>query len=374
MKYDSVYPTFRLARQARDRLGGELRRSHLSAMPDLWMRLDQRPRTSPQAGARCTPRLDRDSPRSLPRLREDLHLPPAAFSSLHPLQFADARACIAAAPGGALFLGGGNAYAQGPQPRARCFHTSSLGPRTGPLPTCFFFSPPNAHRHGSLVGAWSLGGSATWAFVLAASGSADSLAPAALRKFLHPPSLPGKAGRLRLRSHPEAKAPWARISKNSNSAFRCSIICSSRTGSRDLPVMVPSSSVSAPCTRKPALRSMSTLAKIFSIAMAAVRAAICCVLSSCLASCLSAKVSLTSNSTRLLQPILLLCSSKRAPSIISNSIATPRHGIISNSTDCMILARFKTCGSATPPAEACADISPLKAILAISCSSSVYSM
>jgi hypothetical protein len=48
-------------------LGGELRRSHLAAMPDLWMRFDRRPRTSPQAGARCTPRLDRDSARSLPR-------------------------------------------------------------------------------------------------------------------------------------------------------------------------------------------------------------------------------------------------------------------------------------------------------------------
>jgi hypothetical protein len=55
-------------------------------------------RTSPQAGARCTPRLDRGSARSLPWLREDLHLPPAVFSPLYSLQFADARSGIAAAP------------------------------------------------------------------------------------------------------------------------------------------------------------------------------------------------------------------------------------------------------------------------------------
>ena len=35
IKYDSVYPTFRLARQARSRLGGKLRRYHLAAMPRL---------------------------------------------------------------------------------------------------------------------------------------------------------------------------------------------------------------------------------------------------------------------------------------------------------------------------------------------------
>jgi hypothetical protein len=98
MKYDSVYPTFRLARQARSRLGGKLLRNHLAAMPALWMRFDHWPRTSPQAGARCTPRLDRGSARSLPWLREDLHLPPAVFSPLYSLQFADARSGIAAAP------------------------------------------------------------------------------------------------------------------------------------------------------------------------------------------------------------------------------------------------------------------------------------
>ena len=153
MKYDSVYPTFRLARQVGNRLGGELRRSHLAAMPDLWMRLDHRPRTSPQAGARCTPRLDRDSARSLQWLREDLHIPPAVFSPLHPLQFADALSGIAAAPGGTLFLGGGHAYAQRSQLRARFFHAPPLGPRTRLLPTGSFLSPPNAQPHHSLADA-----------------------------------------------------------------------------------------------------------------------------------------------------------------------------------------------------------------------------
>ena len=153
MQYDSVYPTFRLARQAGNRLGGELRRSHLAAMPDLWKRLDHRPRTSPQAGARCTPRLDRDSARSLQWLREDLHLPPAVFSPLHPLQFADARSGIAAALCGTLLLGRGHAYTQRPESRARFFHAPSLGPRTGLLPTGSFLSPPNAQPHHSLADA-----------------------------------------------------------------------------------------------------------------------------------------------------------------------------------------------------------------------------
>jgi hypothetical protein len=159
MKYDSVYPTFCLARQARNRLGGELRRSYLAAMPDLWMRFDHRPRTSPQAGARCTPRLDRDSARSLPRLREDLHLPPAVFSPLHPLQYADALSGIAAALCGTLLLGRSHAYTQRPESRARFFHASPLGPRTGLLPTGFFLSPPNAHPRHSLAGTWCSGGS-----------------------------------------------------------------------------------------------------------------------------------------------------------------------------------------------------------------------
>ena len=154
MSYDSVYPTLRPGTQARNRVGRELRRRHRAAMPDLWMRFDHRSRTPPQAGARCTPRLDWDPSRSLHRLREDLHLPSAAFSPLHPLQFADALSGFAAALCGALLLGGGDAYAQRPEPRARFFHASPLGPRTGLLPTGPFLSPPNAHRHHSLVGTW----------------------------------------------------------------------------------------------------------------------------------------------------------------------------------------------------------------------------
>jgi hypothetical protein len=90
MTYDSVYPTFRAGAQARNGLGSGLRRSHLATMPDLWTRFDHRPWAPPQAGARCASRLDWHPPRPLPWVWEDLHLPPAAFSPLHPLQFAGA--------------------------------------------------------------------------------------------------------------------------------------------------------------------------------------------------------------------------------------------------------------------------------------------
>src|SRR5215472_3769208 len=52
--------------------------------------------------------------------------------------------------------------------------------------------------------------------------------------------------------------------------------------------------------------------------------AISCALSSCLAICLFARALLTSSSTVLFQPILLLCLSKPPLFINSNSIATPR--------------------------------------------------
>jgi hypothetical protein len=186
MKYDSVYPTFCLARQARNRLGGELRRSHLAAMPDLWMRFDHRPRTSPKAGPRCASRLDWDPSGSLHWLREDLHLSSTAFSPIHPLQFAGALSGIATALCGALFLGRSHAYTQRPESCARFFHASPLGPRTGLLPTGFFLSPPNAHPRHSMAGTWCSSGSPSRAFVLADSSSAGSLALKALRKFLHP--------------------------------------------------------------------------------------------------------------------------------------------------------------------------------------------
>src|SRR5258708_23379934 len=51
-KYDSVYPTFHAAGQARNGLGRELRRDHSAAFPRLRTRFDHRPRPPPQAGAR----------------------------------------------------------------------------------------------------------------------------------------------------------------------------------------------------------------------------------------------------------------------------------------------------------------------------------
>src|SRR5207244_1039375 len=83
---------------------------------------------------------------------EDLHLSSTAFSPIHPLQFAGALSGIATALCGALFLGRSHAYTQRPESRARFFHASPLGPRTGSLPTSSFLSPPNARPHHSLAG------------------------------------------------------------------------------------------------------------------------------------------------------------------------------------------------------------------------------
>src|SRR5215471_10483253 len=104
MSYDSVYPTFCPGTQARNRVGCELRRSHLAAMPRLWTRFDHRTWTPPQAGARCASRLDWDPSGSLHWLRENLHLSSTAFSPLHPLQFADVLSGITTALCGASFL------------------------------------------------------------------------------------------------------------------------------------------------------------------------------------------------------------------------------------------------------------------------------
>src|SRR2546429_126958 len=108
--------------------------------------------TSPKAGPRCASRLDWDPSGSLHWLREDLHLSSTAFSPIHPLQFAGALSGIATALCGALFLGRSHAYTQRPESRARFFHASPLGPRTGSLPTSSFLSPPNARPHHSLAG------------------------------------------------------------------------------------------------------------------------------------------------------------------------------------------------------------------------------
>jgi hypothetical protein len=152
MSYDSVYPTLRPGTQARNRVGRELHRRHRAAMPCLWTRFDHRAWTSPKAGPRCASRLDWDPSGSLHWLREDLHLSSTAFSPIHPLQFAGALSGIATALCGALFLGRSHAYTQRPESRARFFHASPLGPRTGSLPTNSFLSPPNARPHHSLAG------------------------------------------------------------------------------------------------------------------------------------------------------------------------------------------------------------------------------
>jgi hypothetical protein len=69
------------------------------------------------AASRCTrraSRLDLDPSRPLRRLRDDLYLPSAVFSSLHAFQFAGALPGGVAAHCGALFVGEGIAQAKRP--------------------------------------------------------------------------------------------------------------------------------------------------------------------------------------------------------------------------------------------------------------------
>jgi len=182
MSYDSLYPPFRSAPQARNRLGCRLRRSH-PAMPRLRTRFDHRPRTPPQTGARRASRLDRHPSRSLPWLREHLHLPAMVFAPLHALQPAGSLSSIASTLWGALLLGGGYASAQGSQSRARSLHPPPLGPRPGSFSTRSFLSAPNAGPLRSLADARQSVRPRGWAVVGADSDSADALAPASLRNF-----------------------------------------------------------------------------------------------------------------------------------------------------------------------------------------------
>ena len=253
MKYDSAYPTFRLARQASKPNSAAscaeiiLRRCPICGR-DLIIGHGHRRKQAHDAHHR----LDRDSARSLPWLREDLHLPPAAFSPLHALQSADAWSGIAAAllrsivPGRRRRLRSKIPIACPMLPR----FVAGPADWTSSQAAFSFLRQTLTDIAHWLVPRYIRPISTDWAFVLAEFGSPDSLAPAALRKFLHHPCLEKLAAFAYLRLQKQ-KAPWAKILKNSNSAFRCLIICGSRTGSRDLQVMVPSSSASVPCIGRP---------------------------------------------------------------------------------------------------------------------------
>ena len=74
-----------------------------------------------------------------------------------------------------------------------------------------------------------------------------------------------------------------------------------------------------------------------------------------------------------LQRTLPPCWSKPPLSINSNSIATPKHSVISNNEDCTIPLLIKNCTWVMPPAETCGVISPRKAIPSICCGASAWS-
>src|SRR5437870_5290292 len=65
-------------------------------------------------------------------------------------------------------------------------HRRTSSKRTGPLSAGYFLFSPNARPHDSVVGARCSDRSGNWALLLADSGSANSLALAALRNFLLP--------------------------------------------------------------------------------------------------------------------------------------------------------------------------------------------
>jgi len=173
-------------------------------------------------------------------------------------------------------LGRGDACGQRPQSPTRPLHAPPLGPGPGPLSSSPFLSTPNARSLRSLAATRRSGRSWDWAVILADSCSASPLAPASLRNFSLLPTILAWEGRWpspTLISRGQ-RAPWARASKNSNSACPCSITYGSTIGPPGLWVTAPSSSDSVPFTRKPDPRSTSTPVKISSTATAAARAAI----------------------------------------------------------------------------------------------------
>src|SRR5215469_5190514 len=116
-------------------------------MPCVSTGVDRRPRTPQKAGARPASRLDRDPPRSLRGLWQDLHFLVSIFSAVYPLQLAGALLCVAAQICGALPLGTGGPSAQGSQSCTRCFYTTPLVERPGPVSTGAFLFAPDDCSH-----------------------------------------------------------------------------------------------------------------------------------------------------------------------------------------------------------------------------------
>ena len=139
------------------------------------------------------------------QVRQDVHLSPAVFSSLHALQLVFPLPSVVAAPEGMLFVGKGLAQAEGCRSSSRCFDSPSLVARRRRGTTDPFFCSQDGCASGSVVGICSFASGRSGVLILADSGARSPLSYASLKNQFSPPSLPWNAGVIFLRWAPEAK-------------------------------------------------------------------------------------------------------------------------------------------------------------------------
>jgi len=139
------------------------------------------------------------------QVRQDVHLSPAVFSSLHALQFVFPLPSVVAAPKGTLFVGKGSAEAEGCRSGSRCFHSPSLVARRRRGTTDPFFCSQDGCASRAVAGIGSFESEQRGVHILADSSARSPLSYASLKNQFSPPSLPGNAGVIFLRWTPEAK-------------------------------------------------------------------------------------------------------------------------------------------------------------------------
>src|ERR1017187_1273131 len=156
-------------------------------------------------------------------MRENLHLASVLLPPVHALQFAGSRASVASPLCGRPMLGIGGPHYPRSRPRGRSLYAPPLvsPPARGSAP----HAVPAPHPGGAEPTAVSRGNGQPprLAVYLARPSpfSASALAPAPLRNFRTPPSLPGNFRRFPVGSIPGAKRPCTRNWNNSNSVFLC---------------------------------------------------------------------------------------------------------------------------------------------------------
>jgi hypothetical protein len=150
--HDTVYPTLRRAVQPRIGLGRCGHESHSAPLPDLRTGFHRRSWAPAQTGSRLAPRLDRDSPRSLQPLRQNLHLPAAVFSALRPLQPDRTQPSATALLPGRPLLGRRRTHRQRPGSRGGSLHPAPMVPPSGFFSAVVFCSAPDDAGHKRLVG------------------------------------------------------------------------------------------------------------------------------------------------------------------------------------------------------------------------------